>query len=70
MRVRKATAASGDFSTDYSALADMCEVPITVRTTKTDQDTGDGPGNYEYFVLLGREKVNSSWKVLEIGTGP
>ena len=54
----------------YSALWDVCEVPIIIRRAKTDPDTGDPPGDSTYFVLMGRETQKSRWLILEIGTGP
>jgi hypothetical protein len=59
-----------DFSPQYSVLYSMCEVPTTIRTTKTDAETGDPPGDYTYFFLMGRQTQKSRWLILEIGTGP
>jgi hypothetical protein len=59
-----------EFPSQYYVLWDVCEVPITIRTIKTDADTGDPPGDSTYFVLMGRESQKSRWLILEIGTGP
>ena len=54
----------------YSVLWSVCEVPVTIRTTKRDAETGEPPGDYTYFVLMGRASQKSRWLILEIGTGP
>jgi hypothetical protein len=57
------------YGSKYDSLAQLCGVTICYRSARTDE-SGRPPGEYDFFVLLGRDARAGLWRVLDSGYCP
>ncbi len=63
------TKSPGLQSYDRTEWPEQLQFEVTYTSLKTN-NIGEPPGERHFFVYVGRQRSDSPWKVLSVGTGP